>query len=378
MHIPAVRTRVKPRIPAAAKGKAPIRRRSIREPVIELTDSEPDVDIEHKFASGPSNSSSSWTIPSSSSQPRSESQTLQPKRGGSSGSLDNIPLHRRQEKMPTQLRAFPPFLESDQENEPPVQVPGPAIVPPQEPPDAPIPAPDAMRVDPVPEEVFAPVPIDGPAPVEEGKDKVSTVVAQVLEIIPDVHPDHLLALVEQHLPTHQAQVLEHVLHILFEDASYPKVEKKAKGKRKVEVEEDPAPPKKAKIDYGSIERQFQRGRYYIDLSLVSLSLLPLRSALIDRITCRTNSKLTFHTYPNRTSGANWRYTTLYTRLRTSSSPPKRRGCKRRIIKSPGRIRARLRRIRLRKGRGRLWLAMIWSLRLRGRGYWSSGRRERGV
>ena len=159
-------------------------------------------------------------------------------------------------------------MESDQENEPPVQVPGPAIVPPQELPHAPVPAPDAMRADPVPDEVFAPLPIDVPAPVEEEKDKVSTVVAQVLEIIPDVQPDHLLALVEQHLPTHQAQVLEHVLHILFEDASYPKVEKKAKEKRKVEVEEDPAPAKKAKIDYGSTERQFQRGRYYIELSLV--------------------------------------------------------------------------------------------------------------
>jgi TRIAD3 protein (E3 ubiquitin-protein ligase RNF216) len=187
--------------------------------------------------------------------------------------LDNIPLYRRQEKTPTQLRAFPPFLESDQENEPPVQVPGPAIVPPQEPPHAPVLAPDAMRAEPVPDEVFVPVPTDVPAPVEEGKDKVSTVVAQVLEIIPDVQPDHLLALVEQHLPTYQAQVLQHVLHTLFEDASYPKVEKKAKGKRKVEVEEDPAPVKKAKIDYGSTERQFQRGRYYVDLSLVSLSSL---------------------------------------------------------------------------------------------------------
>ena len=272
MHVPAVRTRIKPRIPAVAKGKAPIRRRPRREPVIELTDSEVDGEAEHKFAAGPSNSSSSWTIPSSSSQPRSESQTLQPTKGGSSGSLDNIPLLRRQEKTPTQPRAFPLFMESDQENEPPVQVPGPAIVPPQEPPPAPVPAPDAMRADPVPDEVFAPLPIDVPAPVEE-KDKVSTVVAQVLEIIPDVQPDHLLALVEQHLPTHQAQVLEHVLHILFEDASYPKVEKKAKEKRKVEVEEDPAPAKKAKIDYGSTERQFQRGRYYIDLSLVSLSSL---------------------------------------------------------------------------------------------------------
>lgn len=267
MHIPAIRTLGKPRIPAAAKGKTPIRRRPRREPVIELTDSEAD---DHKFAPGPSNSGSSWTIPSSSSHPRSDSQTLQPKMGGSSGSLDNIPLHRRQEKTPTQPRAFPLFLESDQENEPPVQVAGPAIAPPQEPQHAPVPAPGAMRVDPVPDEVFVPLPIDVPAPVEEEKDQVSTVVAQVLEIIPDVHPDHLLALVEQHLPTHQAQVLEHVLHILFEDASYPKVEKKAKGKRKVEAEEDPAPAKKAKIDYGSTERQFQRGRHYVDLSLNQL------------------------------------------------------------------------------------------------------------
>ena len=55
-------------------------------------------------------------------------------------------------------------------------------------------------------------------------------VAQVLEIVPDVHPDHVHALIIQHLPTYFEEVVQPVLHILFEDPTYPKLIEKGNAK----------------------------------------------------------------------------------------------------------------------------------------------------
>ena len=119
--------------------------------------------------------------------------------------------------------------------------------------------------------------VDDPVPLTAAKSKpepepepdpISTYVARVLEIIPDVEPDHVLGLMTNELPTHGDQVVEHVLHTLFEDQTYPKVDKKGKGKRK-HVDGDPeSPSKKAKIDFEDKERPYKGGADYADMTLV--------------------------------------------------------------------------------------------------------------
>ena len=146
-------------------------------------------------------------------------------------------------------------------------------------------------------------------------DPTSTAVAQILEIIPDIEPTHLLDMIEQHLPTfsifhgddaesegtpareatkeEQVQgVVGHVLHLLFENMDYPKANLRAgakgKGKRvgtpdnedvvgeEGKGKEKQVPSKKTKIDYASIDRPYPGGQYYFELALVCLlsSALP--------------------------------------------------------------------------------------------------------
>ena len=97
-----------------------------------------------------------------------------------------------------------------------------------------------------------PIPIENIHPIETF-DPVSTAVAQILEIIPNVEPAHLLQLIETYLyrdhdndggegaaagervATDEEQVQEvvrHVLHLLFENPDYPKADLRASGKRK--------------------------------------------------------------------------------------------------------------------------------------------------
>ena len=189
-----------------------------------------------------------------------------------------------------------------------------------------LPEPQFHRQDPMPTESFDPVenvanenvdPAENVVPIEN-IDPTSTAVAQILEIIPNVEPDHLLQLIETHLPTYfvfrdnggpednggegaaaavgreatveeQVQgVVGHVLHLLFENPDYPKADLRAGGKGKGKRVAGPddedglegkgkgkakdSSSKKPKIDYASIDRPFPGGPNYFDLALVCLSL----------------------------------------------------------------------------------------------------------
>lgn len=58
--------------------------------------------------------------------------------------------------------------------------------------------------------------------VEE--DPMDAAIALVLEIVPDVQPEHVSKLIQEHLEAYGVtKVHEPVLHALFEDPSYPKV-----------------------------------------------------------------------------------------------------------------------------------------------------------
>ncbi|KAI0713080.1 hypothetical protein C8T65DRAFT_739128 [Cerioporus squamosus] len=92
-------------------------------------------------------------------------------------------------------------------------------------------------------------------------------VAQVLEIIPDVLSAHVFSLIEQHYPNAKAQVVETVLHVLFENPDYPKADAKGKRKRDEPPEQRAVRPK---VDYGDKNRVFDRGTWYTPLALEQL------------------------------------------------------------------------------------------------------------
>jgi TRIAD3 protein (E3 ubiquitin-protein ligase RNF216) len=115
------------------------------------------------------------------------------------------------------------------------------------------------------------------------EDLVSRAVVQVLDIIPDVEPNHLSALIGQSAITHGLTgYVEHVLHTLFEDPTYPKiVATQGKGKRKRAADDDNAQAgssKKIKVEYRDISREKACGPNYPDLALVNISFLYSRVA----------------------------------------------------------------------------------------------------
>lgn len=92
-------------------------------------------------------------------------------------------------------------------------------------------------------------------PEENFAPRMDSYVAQVLEIVPDVLPEHVSALVERLEPSYNAQVVAHIIHLLFEDPTYPKTDPKGKGKRKREEGEgDGRSAKSAKVEYASKDR----------------------------------------------------------------------------------------------------------------------------
>ncbi|KAI0665506.1 hypothetical protein C8Q78DRAFT_986254 [Trametes maxima] len=168
----------------------------------------------------------------------------------------------------------------------PVRPPSPAATLPLFLPD--LDGPDAQQVVPIPppppppplQEVVPPVPHDPPhdqmpapvpqaPPLQESRDPFDAYVVQVLEIIPDVSPTHVYSLLEQHYPSHQENVVEHVLHTLFENPGYPKADAKGKGKRKRDADDDGQEPVRAvkpKIDYGNAKRKSEGSPYYVHLA----------------------------------------------------------------------------------------------------------------
>jgi len=126
------------------------------------------------------------------------------------------------------------------------------------------------------------VPAVDPDPDPEPIDALTFALAKVLEIIPDVQPDHVTALVHSYLDQDgdlisPALLVEQILHQLFENLDYPKVEKK--GKKRKNAEEPVAtgssqnggerPKKKVKIDYRTTQRNKDPSVAYRNLALVS-------------------------------------------------------------------------------------------------------------
>jgi len=124
-----------------------------------------------------------------------------------------------------------------------------------------------------------------PVPDPEPIDPFTFALAKVLEIVPDVQLDHLMALVHSYLdrdgePFPPDLLVEQILHQLLENPDYPRIEKKGKKRRSAE---EPAatgnnrverPKKKAKIDYRTTQRRKVPSVAYRNLALVRTPSFP--------------------------------------------------------------------------------------------------------
>ncbi|CAL1697818.1 unnamed protein product [Somion occarium] len=125
--------------------------------------------------------------------------------------------------------------------------------------------------------LLEPIPETSAVPQEDGP--YDRYVAQVLEIIPDVDPAHVVELIIRHHANYKEKVVEPVLHALFEDSTYPKKVDKGKGKRKRERSDDGGDERlsvkqrqsnKEEVDY--LKKDFNRiaGQHYIEAALQQL------------------------------------------------------------------------------------------------------------
>ncbi|KAL5476607.1 hypothetical protein ACEPAI_3287 [Sanghuangporus weigelae] len=115
-------------------------------------------------------------------------------------------------------------------------------------------------------------------------------LSQVLEVIPDVQPDHARALLFQYHPSHGTDVVAAVLHYLFEQP-YPRIERN-KGKRKREDDGSVETGNAALKNYGSRDRPFEGGDHYAEIALNQLMTdFPRIPLLHIRQTLHTNNLL---------------------------------------------------------------------------------------
>jgi TRIAD3 protein (E3 ubiquitin-protein ligase RNF216) len=108
---------------------------------------------------------------------------------------------------------------------------------------------------------------------------VSDYAARVLEIFPDVEPDHATALVTDTIEIYGTGTVERVLHTLFDDPRYPKVQKR--GNRNLDDDSNSAeggsPPEQVNccLNYGDHNRPFVGGENYPELTRVCTSFISL-------------------------------------------------------------------------------------------------------
>ncbi|TFY70302.1 hypothetical protein EVG20_g2704 [Dentipellis fragilis] len=96
------------------------------------------------------------------------------------------------------------------------------------------------------------------------EEQLDRYVAQVLEVIPDVSAAHVYGLLEQHRAQFKEQLVDWVVHLLFEDPSYPKADKE-----KAKAQSVDAPAQEPEVDYVSEGRKKGEGAY-VQLALAQL------------------------------------------------------------------------------------------------------------
>ena len=88
------------------------------------------------------------------------------------------------------------------------------------------PYPTIQVVEDIPDPAASPDPIPRPVSPPPDIDLIDAYIARVLEIIPAMQLTHVHSLLMQHcIETYEGGTVELVLHTLFEDPSYPKIDK---------------------------------------------------------------------------------------------------------------------------------------------------------
>ena len=108
-----------------------------------------------------------------------------------------------------------------------------------------------------------------PPPSQEPEDPFQLCLAQVHEIVPDVLPEYVLQLIQTF--EEKDDLVGEVLHVLFEDPAYPRID--SKGKAKAVLPERKAPSAHAttgEIDFSRVDRDRNGGPVYVELARVSL------------------------------------------------------------------------------------------------------------
>ncbi|KAF5391466.1 hypothetical protein D9757_002039 [Collybiopsis confluens] len=121
---------------------------------------------------------------------------------------------------------------------------------------------------PVSEILFTGVQVEDLTP-ESSLSTPPTLLAQVMELVPDVQPDYATELIVQQSAARPGEVVEAVIHALF-GAPYPKVDKKGKRKSVSEDEGQRKRPRVESPDYSTVDREHRGGPHYEDLSVEHL------------------------------------------------------------------------------------------------------------
>ncbi|ETW80698.1 hypothetical protein HETIRDRAFT_476396 [Heterobasidion irregulare TC 32-1] len=104
-----------------------------------------------------------------------------------------------------------------------------------------------------------------PPPSPEPEDPFQLCLAQVHEIVPDVLPEYVLQLIQTF--QEKGDLVGEVLHALFEDPTYPRIN--SKGKAKAVLPERKAPSAQAttgEIDFSRVDRDRNGGPVYVELA----------------------------------------------------------------------------------------------------------------
>ena len=106
-------------------------------------------------------------------------------------------------------------------------------------------------------------------------------LSQVLEVVPDVLPEHAISLVRMNIETHGSDAANNVVHILLEDPSYPKVEKTSKKRKRDADDGDAAKLNVKVVDYSRVDREKKGGHKYDAMALVWRCVLSISLVLKD-------------------------------------------------------------------------------------------------
>lgn len=130
-------------------------------------------------------------------------------------------------------------------------------------------APDLGAVFPVDPD---PQPHSTPQPEPE-VDPLEACSSQVLDVVPDVCPEFLATSIAKQIALSPDSLVERVLHSLFEDPSYPRIDpRKRKLKELQDIRDGESnvhgDKKRAKVDYLDEHREFTASPMYFRLALV--------------------------------------------------------------------------------------------------------------